>query len=187
MKRTSLFLLLSGAVTLIAACGAGQDPTASTSSAVTGREEGKKEDGKGKKGDHVDCGRVDFEGVPENIEDQLEIARRSVCRFRRIEAALAAGYENSGLPCVPGQGYHYIKSDLIGTTDIRHPPVLMYTLDGDLNSPEWIAPESVPAPTIFGQTLHAEDELGLNILHVWVWKLNPNGVFNDINPNITCP
>ena len=77
----------------------------------------------------------------------------------------------------------------MGTTDIRHHSVLMYTADGHLNSPEWIAPVSqFPAPpSIFGQTMHSEDELGLWILHVWVWKLNPTGVFNDVNPEVTCP
>jgi hypothetical protein len=112
-----------------------------------------------------------------------------VCKYRHLSAALADGYTNSGLPCVPGQGYHYIKSSLVGTTDIRHPSVLMYTADGHLNSPEWIAPESAfpTPPSIFGQTMHSEDELGLWILHVWVWKLNPNGVFNDVNPKVTCP
>ena len=75
------------------------------------------------------------------------------------------------------------------TTDIRRPPVLMYTKDGDLNSPEWVAPISdfPTPPSIFGQTMHSEDELGLWILHVWVWKLNSNGVFNDENPAVTCP
>jgi hypothetical protein len=141
--------------------------------------------------DKHDCppDRADFDTVSERIEAKLNIARRAVCKYRRIEAALADGYTNSGLPCVPGQGYHYIKSSLVGTTDIRHPSVLMYTADGQLNSPEWIAPtdQFATPPSIFGQTMHSEDELGLWILHVWVWKLNPNGVFNDVNPNVTCP
>jgi hypothetical protein len=137
-----------------------------------------------------DClDRADFDTVSESIEAHLNIARREVCKYRRIEAALADGYANSGLPCVPGQGYHYIKASLVGTTDIHHPSVLMYTKDGDLNSPEWIAPVSdfPTPPSIFGQTMHSEDELGLWIQHVWVWKLNPNGVFDDVNPNVTCP
>jgi hypothetical protein len=183
MKRTSLFLVLSGAVALIAGCGAGQEPAASsTSSALSGHEDAKKRP-------HLDCRPVEFEGVSEQLEDQLEIARRSVCRYRRIEAALAAGYENSGLPCIPGQGYHYIKSSLVGTTDIREPSVLMYTADGDLNSPEWIAFQSdfPTPPSIFGQVMHADEDLPLWELHVWVWKLNSNGVFDDHNPDVTCP
>src|SRR4051812_2685205 len=142
------------------------------------------------KGDKDDClKRADFDTVSERIEAQLNIARRAVGKYRRLEAALADGYVNTGLACVPGQGYHYIKNSLVGTTDIRHPSVLMYTANGQLNSPEWVAPESVfpTPPSIFGQTMHSEDELGLWIQHVWVWKLNPNGVFEDVNPNVTCP
>ena len=184
MKRMSSFHAISAVLALTTACGAGQDGAApgveNSPSALSADA---------RKHPHLDCDHADFDGVPEQIEDQLKIARKSVCRFRRIEAALAAGYHDSGLACVPGQGYHFIKDSLVGTFDIRHPPVLMYTKDGDLNSPEWIAPVSdfPQPPSIFGQTLHAEDELGLWILHVWVWKLNANGVFDDINPNVTCP
>ncbi|HYS08432.1 MAG TPA: hypothetical protein VEP66_06795 [Myxococcales bacterium] len=144
----------------------------------------------GRRDEGHDCPEhVRFDGVSRKFEAQLNVARRAVCKYRRIEAALADGYVNTGLACAPGQGYHYIKNSLVGTTDIRHPPVLMYTKDGDLNSPEWVAPvaDFPRPPMVFGQTEHLEDELGLWILHVWVWKLNPNGVFNDVNPNVTCP
>jgi hypothetical protein len=190
LKFISACLAISG--TLVAACGGAPDVpsvgasatlTASSRSSHTSEDEAE-DAGPGR------CPKaVDFDGVSEHVERQLNIARHAVCKYRRIEAALAAGYANSGLPCVPGQGYHYIKSSLVGTTDIREPSVLMYTADGDLNSPEWIAPQSdfPTPPSIFGQSLHSEDELGLWILHVWVWKLNPNGVFDDVNPQVTCP
>jgi len=192
MKLISACLALSGTLTLIPACGGAPDAPATDASAAltaSSRNAHPNEDD-GDDDPHGRCPkRADFDGVSKRIDHQLNIARHAVCKYRRIEAALAAGYENSGLPCVPGQGYHYIKSTLVGTTDIREPSVLMYTADGDLNGPEWIAPESdfPTPPSIFGQTLHSEDELGLWILHVWVWKLNPNGVFSDVNPNVTCP
>jgi hypothetical protein len=28
---------------------------------------------------------------------------------------------------------------------------------------------------------------GVWILHAWVHKSNPSGVFEDFNPNVTCP
>jgi hypothetical protein len=137
-----------------------------------------------------DCpGRADFDEVSEKVEAELNVARRAMCRYRRLEAALADGYVNTGLPCIPGQGYHYVKSSLAGTTDIRRPPVLMYTAGGDLNGAEWVAPvTSFPAPpAVFGQPEHREDARGPWSLHVWVWKLNPNGAFDDVNPGVTCP
>jgi hypothetical protein len=29
--------------------------------------------------------------------------------------------------------------------------------------------------------------LGWYILHAWVWKNNPAGMFEDWNPTVTCP
>ena len=192
MKFISACLALSGTLTLIAACGGAPGaPVTDASTALTesSRTAHPNEDESEDEG-HRRCPKAaEFDGVSERIERQLNIARHAVCKYRRLEAALAAGYVDSGLPCIPGQGYHYIKSALVGTTDIREPSVLMYTADGELNGPEWIAPESAfpTPPSIFGQSLHSEDELGLWILHVWVWKLNPNGVFDDVNPQVTCP
>ncbi len=192
MKSVSTSLV-SAVLALLAACG-GQPaapPAAATGSSGDalrataddphGTEQEEKHDG---------ClGPADFDGVPRRIEAQLNIARRAVCKYRRVEAALDAGFVDTGLPCIPGQGYHFIKNSLVGTTDIREPSVLMYDKDGNLNSPEWVAPlEGFPTPPeIFGQRMHADDDLGLWIQHVWVWKLNPAGVFEDINPNLTCP
>jgi hypothetical protein len=187
---TSVALVLA----LLAACGGapGAAPPASdgTSSSPLRSEGDDDKQGGGDEHDRKDCmPPADFPEVPRRIEAQLNIARRVVCKFRRIEAARAAGFVDTGLPCIPGQGYHFIKSSLVGTTDIREPSVLMYDKDGNLNSPEWVAPlDGFPTPpSIFGQVMHADDDLGLWIQHVWVWKLNPNGVFEDVNPNVTCP
>lgn len=191
MQRILSCFVVSGLFASVAACGGTMNGNpAEDSSALSEPGAGSEERSAEGERDGHDCpDRVEFRGVSKRIEAQLNIARRSVCKYRRIEAALADGYANSGLPCVPGQGYHYIKSSLVGTTDIRHPSVLMYTADGRLNGPEWIAPtDQFPTPpSVFGQTMHSEDELGLWILHVWVWKLNPNGVFDDVNPDVTCP
>lgn len=183
MNTTIKFTALSAIVSLLG-CGGSPAPAAALSAPATSfaEREGREND--------RDCpGRADFDEVSEQVEAELNRARHAVCKYRNLEAALADGYTNSGLPCIPGQGYHYIKASLLGTTDIRHPSVLMYTADGRLNSPEWVAPKSQfpTPPSIFGQTMHSEDELGLWILHVWVWKLNSNGVFEDVNPAVSCP
>ena len=185
-------ITLSLLLAVAAGCGGAPEvaaPGATAGAAVSAKAEPSVggDDGSDRRG--ACPGDADFEGLGERVERQLNIARRAVCKYRRIEAALADGYTSSGLPCIPGQGYHYLKGSLIGTTDIRHPSALMYTADGRLTGPEWIAPESVfpTPPKVFGQTMHSEDELGLWILHVWVWELNSNGVFSDLNPTVTCP
>ena len=197
MKSVSTSLSVSAVLALLAGCGG--PPGAAPPAAANGTSEGALQvardmhddpHGDGHDRRHDGClGRADFDEVSERVEAQLNIARQAVCKFQRLEAALDAGYVNTGLPCIPGQGFHYIKNSLVGTTDIREPSVLMYDQDGNLNSPEWVAPlEGFPTPpSIFGQPMHADDDLGLWIQHVWVWRLNPDGVFNDINPNVTCP
>ena len=193
--------LVSGVLALLAACGGQAAPPAAPGSsrdalqASADDPHGKDDDGNGRgRGDHDrkhdDCmPPADFDEVSQKIEAQLNIARRAVCKFRRVEAALDAGFVDTGLPCIPGQGYHFIRNELVGTTDIREPSVLMYDKDGNLNSPEWVAPlAGFPTPpSIFGEKMHADDDLGLWIQHVWVWKLNPAGVFEDVNPDVTCP
>jgi hypothetical protein len=57
--------------------------------------------------------------------------------------------------------------------------------DGDPTTP-------VPPPVLFGhQFVHSvHGHPGLPVphyeLHVWVWKPNPNGMFAQFNPNVTC-
>jgi hypothetical protein len=190
MEKRIFYFLLSGMFFGLTACGGQVNGNTATNSSATSGGLRQQLHESAVDEDDDDCpGPADFDTVSERIERQLNIARHAVCKYRHLKAALADGYTDSGLPCVVGQGYHYIKGSLVGTTDIRHPSVLMYTAAGQLTSPEWIAPESQfpTPPSIFGQTMHSEDELGLWILHVWVWKLNPNGVFNDVNPNVTCP
>jgi hypothetical protein len=201
MKSVSRSLVVSAVLASLAACGGPHSSAANETSDEALRVDGDDPHGhdqqQGEGGDRDDHGRrrdgcsdpVDFDGVSHQIEAQLNIARRAVCKFRRVEAALDAGFVNTGLPCIPGQGYHFIKNSLVGTTDIREPSVLMYDKDGNLNSPEWVAPlDGFPTPpTIFGRQMHADDDLGLWIQHVWVWNLNPDGVFEDVNPTVTCP
>lgn len=50
-----------------------------------------------------------------------------------------------------------------------------------------------PAPTLFGRTFegpmagHAPGQPWHYDLHVWAWRNNPNGLFFDFNPKLTCP
>ena len=94
-------------------------------------------------------------------------------------------------------GYHhvnrgYLAHDLV----IEKPQILLYERmpDGDyrLNGVEFILPyrlwprDSV-APILMGQTLHQEDNLKIWYLHAWVWRDNPNGVFANFHPDVSCP
>jgi len=41
-------------------------------------------------------------------------------------------------------------------------------------------------PQLLGTTFQREDEFGVFALHAWVWRRNPNGIFAETNPRVTC-
>ena len=43
-------------------------------------------------------------------------------------------------------------------------------------------------PSLFGVAFHRHPTLPLWVLHTWIWKDNPTGVFQDWNPAVRqCP
>jgi hypothetical protein len=103
----------------------------------------------------------------------------------------------------PGaMGVHFLNPATIGPKpDSTKPQVLLYEPVGDklvLVGAEWFVPVAISktAPTLFGQTMMGPMEGHQPImtedlhhwdLHVWLWKDNPNGVFNATNPSVKCP
>ena len=43
-----------------------------------------------------------------------------------------------------------------------------------------------PAPGFLGATFQREEEFGVFGLHAWVWRDNPNGLFAETNPRVSC-
>ena len=133
---------------------------------------------------------------------QLAALRRATVRYHDPAVAEEAGYhmepecisaESLGAPAELGaMGYHFVNPSLIdGTVELEEPEVLVYEKrqDGALHL---VAVEYLfigeEAPELMGQHFHeflppfADFEL-----HAWVWKGNPNGVFADFNPKVSCP
>ena len=139
-----------------------------------------------------------FELSPAQQSDLVK-ARQATDAFHSVAAAEAAGYGNSGLPCIAGQGFHWLKGSLLGNLDVTTPAALLYFPDDTgalkLLAIEWITPISDPAqtaPTLFGQTFHGPEHVdGVPFdfygLHVWTWLANGTGLFSDTNPKIRCP
>lgn len=137
--------------------------------------------------------------------DDIDQLRALTARFHRPEAARAAKYDLvPGLdfcfenPGVGGMGYHFIKTELLDTTvDLLNPEVMVYTPGPNgilqLGAVEYVVPAAAwdathtELPELFGQTYHLDPALGLYELHVWVWKNNPAGMFEDWNPKVSCP
>ena len=103
----------------------------------------------------------------------------------------------------PGaMGVHLLNTSNIGPQlDPAKPQVLIYEpVAGRLKlvAAEWFMPVQVAgdkAPSIFGQTLNGPmdghepimpKELKHYDLHVWLWKDNPQGVFESTNSAVKC-
>jgi hypothetical protein len=132
-------------------------------------------------------------------------AVRATAAFQDVATAEAAGYGSTidGLGCFEngefgGMGLHYLNESLMDASlDIATPEALVYELGADgkivgLVAHEYIVPieawtESEP-PNLFGVELHQHPTLPLWVLHAWVWKDNPAGLFQDWNPAVRlCP
>jgi hypothetical protein len=129
----------------------------------------------------------------------LAAVRRATAAFHDTEDANAAGYF-AFLPCfdkpgVGGMGQHLVNKSLLdGVINATQPEALVYEVNGDqltLVAVEYIVPfgawGSTP-PTLFGQSFHRNETLGLWALHAWIWRHNPLGMFADYNPRVDmCP
>ena len=131
---------------------------------------------------------------------------RLVTQRAHVSAAEANGYGRF-LGCVSGpdgsMGVHYPNPTLVGdgVLDPNRPEVLVYEpKNGKLELAaveylvlydDWHADNEGP-PVLAGHVLNyvgSPNRYGMPAfyeLHVWAWKHNPNGVFADWNPNVSC-
>lgn len=144
---------------------------------------------------------------PEPGATLVETVRQAVAPFKDVHAAEAAGY---GLfhGCVSGpqegaMGIHYVNGNLVGDgeVDASQPEALIYEFrNGHLRlvgveyvviAEAWDTDHDTP-PTLMGQVFQyvgAPNRYRIPAfyeLHVWAWKKNPNGMFTDWNPRVSC-
>lgn len=136
----------------------------------------------------------------------LADVRRATARFQRIQAAQTAGYDlRPGLdycfdkPGVGGMGYHYINTGILDLKlDPLKPEAMVYApgQNGKLKlgaveyivpAADWKAAGHSKSPSVLGHHLHLNSNLGVYVLHAWIWQHNPKGVFEDWNPTVSCP
>jgi len=138
---------------------------------------------------------------------QLALLRRVTDRFHSIPSAQDAGYAAFGGcfsdPVQGGMGFHYANDALIADSAITplRPELMVYEPlpNGELKLAaveyivfvdEWHAKGHAEPPRLFGREFHINPTLlakPFYLLHVWVWKENPAGTFNDWNPRVHCP
>lgn len=145
-------------------------------------------------------------GVPATLTPELVEVRDALAKYVDPVVAIRDGYFST-LGCVVypngGMGVHFLNPALIGPTpDPFRPQILVYepTRDGTLHlvAAEWFIPLATGVterPHIFGRPFDGPmegheplmpRELHHYDLHVWLWKDNPAGLFNPINPRVDC-
>ncbi|MGH7447662.1 MAG: hypothetical protein ACREK1_03350 [Longimicrobiales bacterium] len=126
--------------------------------------------------------------------------KQATARFHDIAAAVEAGWsaqitECMELPGTGGMGYHYGNVGLIdAVAEEFAPELLVYEPQKNgrkrLVAVEYIIPfdawTETAAPSLHGVDFHRNEVFGLWVLHAWVWKHNPAGIFADWNPNVSC-
>lgn len=138
------------------------------------------------------------------LSQQLAQVRRATAPYNDLEEAEADGYHLEehceSNPAGPGaMGMHAVNMDLVGDGELDplQPEVLVYMPredDLELVAVEYFALEGPfeEAPSLFGETFvdHTENPHGLPPhfeLHAWIWHPNPDGVFTQWNPGLSCP
>ncbi len=134
-----------------------------------------------------------YTGLDKVTAWELQQARSATARYQHLKNAEKDGYVDIDV-VMPNMGYHYMKMDNVDDKfDLRNPEILVYNHDEDGNM-ELVAveyaipiPLSVNAPEGFsgtGDVWNFNTGFGLWLLHAWVWKYNPDGVFNSTNPDV---
>lgn len=143
--------------------------------------------------------------LPE-VPPQLEEVRAALEPYRDPIRAVHDGYFST-LGCVSypdgAMGIHFINGELISPElDPMRPQILLYEPDetGALHlvGAEWFVPLAVgitERPELFGQPFDGPmegheplmpREMHHYDLHVWLFKENPAGLFNPVNPAVDC-
>jgi hypothetical protein len=134
---------------------------------------------------------------------ELREVKRATARYHSLRRARGDGFAAFSLdpnnPDVPtcfdspdgGMGVHYVRH-IDDVLDPNDPEALVYEVKRNgrvkLVAVEYIVPEEFvdpdEPPMLFGQMLHHHPSLPVYILHAWIWKANPDGVFADFNPRV---
>jgi hypothetical protein len=152
-------------------------------------------------------GSAQFAQKPQTdaLKPQAEL-NRALATLRRVTAAyhdIQAAFDDGFVllhPCEerPDEGpvgtvYVHMGRLLDGVIDPELPEALIYEPTGRgerLVGVEFAMPYALwnePEPPEFlGNVFQPEDEFGVYALHAWVWRHNPEGMFAESNPHVTC-
>jgi hypothetical protein len=122
--------------------------------------------------------------------NELANARRATARYQDFQLALRDGYVDIGV-VLPYVGRHLLKEALLDATfDAERPEFLVYSEDlggrMKLVAVEYAVPLNLTATAPEGfpggaDVWFPDDRFPLWTLHAWVFKANPDGMFNPTN------
>ncbi|MEP7381574.1 MAG: hypothetical protein ABI910_07800 [Gemmatimonadota bacterium] len=135
-----------------------------------------------------------------DVDDAIRTLRRATAPYQNVNDALADGFvllhdcEVRPEEGPVGAVYVNVSRLLDGVIDPSLPDALIYAPSDDgrlrLVGAEFAMPYAIwsdPNPPQFqGATFQREDEFGVFALHAWVWRQNPNGIFAETNPRVSC-
>ena len=134
-------------------------------------------------------------------EADLTALRTKFEPAQNFASAAGMGYSEAITSCwfnsreAGAQVIHYARSQLIDSVvTVMDPEILMYEPQQggaqSLVGVEYIVPfaqwTSANPPMVLGQAMHRNEALSLWVLHAWLWRDNPKGIYADWNPNVSC-
>lgn len=128
-------------------------------------------------------------------QDQVDWLRQKTQRFHNFQVSQAQGWTFRATEHMSQMGVHYINPDLMdGNFDFQKPEALLYVEEDD-GSMTFVGVEYLivgigeegPAPEGFigdADEWHYNPAVPAWTLHTWVGLENPNGVFEELNPEV---
>jgi hypothetical protein len=135
-----------------------------------------------------------------DTDGMIATLQRVTARYHNAQAAFDDDFvllhpcEARGDEGPVGTVYINIARLMDGVIDPERPDALIYepTRNGDLQlvGVEFAIPKALwtggEPPKFLGATFQSEDEFGVYALHAWVWRNNPEGLFAETNPRVSC-
>ena len=142
----------------------------------------------------------------------LDHLRDATQPYQSLKAAKADGYgklkDAEGIACIDmpgegGMGVHFVNGDLVGDAEVvgDTPELLVYdptpegmnlvALEYVVFQEAWRAEHATGRPSCTARSSSwsrraTATDCPPSTSYVWAWKHNPNGMFEDWNPRVTC-
>lgn len=136
-----------------------------------------------------------------SLNQDLAALRALTARYHDLEKAMAAGWNVLVPGCrdnppVGGMGWHFLNPAYIGLDlDVLEPQVLIYEPEKNGRMrfvgveyliPFDLLPSTAEPPVLMGQEFLQNFGDNVWMLHVWVGRHNPDGMFATWNPKVSC-